>query len=304
MTEKMNDVNKRFVGVCEQCGQPTYSRYRSTLRRFCSPTCQSKWVWDNKRTSERSILIHKKCLNCGKILVLKPKDRRAKRHGEHVFCSQSCSAEYQKKQYYKPCIICGKHFHNTTSKTCSHECAIEYKRLRRYQMGTNNQLATYSEYLEWRTKKEQRRIEQVLLRNNRTTLFKGREKDYLREYHKQNKAARNIRQRERFANDSVAAFKALIRKRMSNWFRRRKFPKSSSTEQILGCSFDEFKRYMTSLFKEGMSWDNYGEWQIDHIIPLATAQTIEDVEKLCHYSNLQPLWAKENLDKRAKLPNT
>lgn len=51
-----------------------------------------------------------------------------------------------------------------------------------------------------------------------------------------------------------------------------------------------------------MTWDNYGEWQLDHIAPLSTAKTIEDVEMLCHYTNLQPLWAKDNLDKRANIP--
>jgi hypothetical protein len=46
-----------------------------------------------------------------------------------------------------------------------------------------------------------------------------------------------------------------------------------------------------------MSWDNYGSWHIDHIMPLSSAQTTEEFNKLCHYSNLQPLWAHENLSK-------
>ena len=50
-----------------------------------------------------------------------------------------------------------------------------------------------------------------------------------------------------------------------------------------------------------MSWDNYGEWHIDHIIPLASATTEEGVLKLYHYSNLQPLWAKDNLSKGSKI---
>jgi len=51
-----------------------------------------------------------------------------------------------------------------------------------------------------------------------------------------------------------------------------------------------------------MSWDNYGEWHIDHIIPLCSATTVEELEKLCHYTNLQPLWAEENLFKGGKMP--
>ena len=52
-----------------------------------------------------------------------------------------------------------------------------------------------------------------------------------------------------------------------------------------------------------MNWNNQGEWHIDHIIPLASASTEEELLKLCHYRNLQPLWAKDNLEKQAKIPN-
>ena len=50
-----------------------------------------------------------------------------------------------------------------------------------------------------------------------------------------------------------------------------------------------------------MSWENMGKWHIDHIIPLSTAITEEDVIRLCHYTNLQPLWAEDNLKKSNKL---
>ena len=73
--------------------------------------------------------------------------------------------------------------------------------------------------------------------------------------------------------------------------------KVGKTTDILGCSYNEAREYIGNQFREGMSWDNYGEWHIDHIKPLALAKTKEETYRLCHYTNLQPLWAIENLQK-------
>lgn len=75
--------------------------------------------------------------------------------------------------------------------------------------------------------------------------------------------------------------------------------KSSTTKELIGCSLDELKLHIEKQFKPGMNWENWSSkgWHIDHIIPLASAKTEEELYKLCHYTNLQPLWAKENLSK-------
>lgn len=75
--------------------------------------------------------------------------------------------------------------------------------------------------------------------------------------------------------------------------------KSGSAVRDLGCSIEEFKNYLELLFKRGMSWENYGEWHMDHIIPLASfdLSNKEQLKQACHYTNLQPLWAYENLKK-------
>jgi len=73
--------------------------------------------------------------------------------------------------------------------------------------------------------------------------------------------------------------------------------KRNSTFDIVGCKPSELKKHLEKQFKEGMTCDNHGEWHIDHILPLASAKDDEEVFKLCHYTNLQPLWAEDNLIK-------
>lgn len=81
----------------------------------------------------------------------------------------------------------------------------------------------------------------------------------------------------------------------TNQFLSGKFKYSKS----LGCSHAEFKAYIEAQFKEGMTWNNYGDWHIDHKYPLSLAykEGSEAFANACHYTNLQPLWAKENLSK-------
>lgn len=75
--------------------------------------------------------------------------------------------------------------------------------------------------------------------------------------------------------------------------------KVDSTEQLTGCTFLQLKNYIESKFLPNMTWDNYGQWHIDHIKPCASFDlTQESQQKECfHYSNLQPLWAEDNISK-------
>ena len=79
--------------------------------------------------------------------------------------------------------------------------------------------------------------------------------------------------------------------------------KGGTTEELLGCSIAELKEHLQNKFKEGMTWENWtvNGWHVDHIIPCAAFDlTKKEEQKKCfHYTNLQPLWAIENLKKWA-----
>lgn len=87
-----------------------------------------------------------------------------------------------------------------------------------------------------------------------------------------------------------------LRSRLSNIVKRKS--NSLSVKKLLGCNFKTLKSHLENKFTEGMNWDNYGEWHLDHIIPISSGSSEEDYKKLCHYTNLQPLWAVDNIRKK------
>lgn len=103
------------------------------------------------------------------------------------------------------------------------------------------------------------------------------------------------RQRRRYYAESPAfRLSSLLRSRLAQALGRK--TKRGSAVGLLGCTPDEAAAHIASLFKPGMTWDNHGEWEIDHKIPMA-AFDLEDPAQLalvCNFSNLQPLWKHEN----------
>ena len=98
----------------------------------------------------------------------------------------------------------------------------------------------------------------------------------------------------------LTKIKENLRTRLNKFIKKEN--KSKNLKTILGCSFDELKVHLESKFYKNITWDNYGDvWCIDHIIPLASAKSKEEIEKLNHYTNLQPLLTEDNLKKGKKL---
>jgi hypothetical protein len=101
--------------------------------------------------------------------------------------------------------------------------------------------------------------------------------------------------RRRRAIDPMFKLVGNLRTRTSAFFRLD--GKSRRTMELLGCSKEALVQHLVFQFQPGMTIQNYGKWHIDHIIPLVSAKTKEEAEALCHYTNLQPLWALDNLRK-------
>lgn len=88
---------------------------------------------------------------------------------------------------------------------------------------------------------------------------------------------------------------------IQNGIRNGGYTKKTKTSEILGCDYETFKSYIENKFKEGMTWGNRSEWHLDHIFPISMATTEEEIVKLNHYTNFQPLWAVENIKKGNKI---
>jgi hypothetical protein len=111
--------------------------------------------------------------------------------------------------------------------------------------------------------------------------------------------------KNRNEKDPIFKLSGNLRRRLSSYIKYKGFSRkiSESTQKMIGCSPQELRDYLESKFIDGMSWDNYGYdgWHLDHIIPLCTANTKEEVIKLNHYTNLQPLWAVDNMRKGGRI---
>lgn len=104
-------------------------------------------------------------------------------------------------------------------------------------------------------------------------------------------------ERNKLKTDPLFRFQKNIRRRVLAAFKNSY--KLDTTKNLIGCSWEELRNYLEKQFKEGMTWENYGQWHIDHIIPLSSFNLLDEkeVKKAIHYSNLQPLWAIDNLKK-------
>jgi hypothetical protein len=157
------------------------------------------------------------------------------------------------------------------------------EKIKEYNSKWNYENKTY--YQEYRKFWEVENREKVLKKRER---FKEKNPNYINDYNKKRKK-----------EDIVFKLRFDMRNSINRYLKYR----SQKTFDIVGCTSEFLKEHLENQFVDGMTWENRNEWHIDHIIPLSSAKTEEELYKLCHYTNLQPLWAEENLRKSNKIIN-
>lgn len=143
---------------------------------------------------------------------------------------------------------------------------------------------------------------------NQAWVEKNREsvREHKKKWIENNKEARNDwrakRAVERRKTDPIYAMREVARTRVRHALNNKGFKRQAKTAVMIGCSWERLKEHIESRFVDGMSWENRHLWEVDHIIPMSSANTEEGIIKLSHFSNLQPLWKEDNRSKSDKMP--
>lgn len=193
------------------------------------------------------------------------------------------------------CITCNKNLreHNK-SGMCSKHYRIWWDKNKRDPTKKKN----YSK--EWYLKNKEKQI-----KNHK--IYREKNKEALREY--EAKRARDPLRIKKSIDANTRRLKTDLNFKLRVYLRNRIYLalkgkwKSVSAVKNLGCSIEELRKHIESKFKTGMTWDNWGEWHLDHIRPLSSfkLQNEEDQKLAVHFTNLQPLWARDNILKGNKL---
>ena len=184
------------------------------------------------------------------------------------------------------CKFCQNHFIDKTKNNNRSNCSQDSCKKKQKQLYTQS--------------RDQNKYKASLKR------FKGKNPDYLKQWRKKNhehyKELNRKSTIKRYHSDINTKLSVLVRNRLFSALKGH--TKSNSTFSYIGCSIGELKLYIESKFSAGMTWENHTlrGWHVDHIVPLSSFDLTkeEEIKKACHYTNLQPLWAKDNWTKGSK----
>ncbi len=176
--------------------------------------------------------------------------------------------------------------------------SCEKKRNAKYKLENLEKVREVNMEYGRKNKEKRKKYAKQYYKGNREIILNKQKEYWSKDENKERKA---LRKREQWVNDENLRISSNCRSRVYRALKGQK--KSKSTEKLVGCSFSDLKQYLENRFLEGMTWDNYGEWHIDHILPCASFDLSkkEEQEKCFHYTNLQPLWGVDNLIKSSKI---
>lgn len=187
----------------------------------------------------------------------------------------------------------------SSCKNCDSEDIKKWRENNKEKVKLQKQkyLKKYSQKNLDRGKKYRQENKEKTLSRNRN--WRKNNIDYHKEYFEKNKFKISQKNSLRKKHDILYKLSAHYRSKLNKILGK---SKNKTSFEIIGCSPNQLKEHLQNQFTDGMCWDNHGlfGWHIDHIIPLSSAKTKEELYKLCRYTNLQPLWAKDNLTKSNK----
>lgn len=198
---------------------------------------------------------------------------------------KTCNTEKPISEYYQE----NRGFIRKSCKSCEKAKSAAYKSANREKVR-----AGFRDYN--RRNAEKRRNYQIEYLAKQKDYVAQRAKDYWSKPENRTRKATN----KRVKYQTNIQFKILDNCRSRIFKAIKHNRKTKSTLELIGCSLEQLKSHLENQFQSGMNWDNHGEWHIDHIKPCASFDlSIPDEQKKCfHYTNLQPLWAIDNILKR------
>ena len=191
----------------------------------------------------------------------------------------------------KPC----GHGHIAPKRTINYTCLECERQIDKRRAGTTKRLA--SRRAEYKRNQDKYNAYDKARAQSPERLQRARDwKDANREYHNAQSVAYTLK---RVKEDPEYRLLFALRRRLSKAVAKSGAVKSARTMELIGCSVDYLMAYLEVQFTDGMTWDNHGEWHIDHIRPCASFDLTDPAQQreCFHYSNLQPLWAADNLAK-------
>ena len=298
--------------ICSQCNKDFIKSYRT--QKYCSKECTKIYRKEYSKKYQKIVranrvkeakpkkIVIKVCIQCAKEFT------PTKTTPYQKTCSQKCRTSFGNSQVKKKgirsfiCASCSKEFNSKNKKKyCSEKCG-KSKNLEDLK---KDPLRNEKRLTKLRDRRKNRSEEQKIKDREAVVRYKSKNLEKVRASHRKSKKIMYV------IKKSDPLFKLIrnARSRIGKILKLKNIKKIKSTIKSLGCTPEFFKEHIEKQFyphpttNEKMTWKNYTfyGWHVDHKDPLDLAMTPDDIVELSHYTNLQPMWATENLKKGNKI---